>query len=272
MKSLLWALLTALPPGAVALHLPKYTGCFDGDGGMYSRRELTDPELRDWIKFDQNKNVISRPDEYLKTKYGQQPKYLYHCTNRENAREIAKSGVIYESEKSNGGDAYLGDGVYFTALPADWAYSDFVIESNWGEKNFRKFQHRLNAYVRVRFDGIANLPWYPEIRTGKDDTSFCVPVPRGDLSVKLQALDAEIWFHALDRWELGSIEGYRDQDEPELYWSAKRGFVKKPRRNTKRTRNTGPRVERGDGWIRTTSAGPGGKWMGPDWAGPPGGW
>ena len=227
---------------------------------MYSRQELTDPDLREWVKFDQNKNVISRPDEYLKTNYGQQPKYLYHCTNRENAREIAKSGVIYESEKSNGGDAFLGDGVYFTALPADWAESRLVRESNWGRLS-PKNRNKLNAYVRVRFDGIANLPWYPEIRTGKDDTSFCVPVPRGDLSVKLQALDAEIWFHALDRWELG-IPGY--QDEPELYWSAKRGFTKKPRRNPKRTRSIGPRVERGDGWIRTTSI--------PDWAGPPGGW
>ena len=260
MKSLLLALLTALPPGAVSLHLPKYTGCFNGDGGMYSRQELTDPDLREWVKFDQNKNVISRPDEYLKTKYGQQPKYLYHCTKKENARKIVKSGVIYGSKESNG-DAYLGDGVYFTALPADWAQSDLVIESNWGEKNLRKFRHRLNAYVRVRYDGIVNLPWYPEIARGKEDASFCVPVPRGDISLRLPALDAEIWFHALDRWELG-VPGY--QDEPELYWSAKRGYAKKPRRNTKRTRNTGPRVERGDGWMRTTSI--------PDWAGPPGGW
>ena len=259
MKSLLLALLTALPPGAVSLHLPKYTGCFNGDGGMYSRQELTDPDLREWVKFDQNKNVISRPDEYLKTKYGQQPKYLYHCTKKENARKIAKSGVIYGSKESNG-DAYLGDGVYFTALPADWAESRLVRESNWGRLS-PKNRNKLNAYVRVSYDGIVNLPWYPEIATGKNDTSFCVEVPRGDLSVKLRALDAEIWFHALDRWELG-IPGY--QDEPELYWSAKRGFTKKPRRNPKRTRSIGPRVERGDGWIRTTSI--------PDWAGPPGGW
>ena len=259
MKSVLVALLTALPPGAVSLHLPKYTGCFNGDGGMYSRQELTDPDLREWVKFDQNKNVISRPDEYLKTKYGQQPKYLYHCTKKENARKIAKSGVIYGSKESNG-DAYLGDGVYFTALPADWAESRLVRESNWGRLS-PKNRNKLNAYVRVSYDGIVNLPWYPEIATGKDDTSFCVEVPRGDLSVKLRALDAEIWFHALDRWELG-IPGY--QDEPELYWSAKRGFTKKPRRNPKRTRSIGPRVERGDGWIRTTSI--------PDWAGPPGGW
>ena len=257
--SLLLALLTALPPGAVSLHLPKYTGCFNGDGGMYSRQELTDPNLREWVKFDQNKNVISRPDEYLKTNYGQQPKYLYHCTTKGNARRIAKDCVIYGSKESNG-DAYLGDGVYFTALPADWAESRLVRESNWGRLS-PKNRNKLNAYVRVSYDGIVNLPWYPEIATGKDDTSFCVEVPRGDLSVKLRALDAEIWFHALDRWELG-IPGY--QDEPELYWSAKRGFTKKPRRNPKRTRSIGPRVERGDGWIRTTSI--------PDWAGPPGGW
>ena len=220
MKSVWLALLTALPPGAVSLRLPKYTGCFDGDGGMYSRRELTDPELRDWVKFDQNKNVISRPDEYLKTKYGQQPKYLYHCTNRENAREIAKSGVIYESEKSNGGDAYLGDGVYFTALPADWADPDVVKANNWGWQNigkYHKYQHRDNAFVRINFDALVNLRWNPEIASDENkNTNFCVKVPRGDLSVTLRALDAEIWFHAVDH-----------DGDPERFWSAKRGYEPK---------------------------------------------
>ena len=184
---------------------------------MYSRQELTDPDLREWVKFDQNKNVISRPDEYLKTKYGQQPKYLYHCTNRENAREIAKSGVIYESEKSNGGDAFLGDGVYFTAIPANWADPEVVKANNWGWQNIAKYRHRDNAFVRINFDALVNLPWNPEIAFDKKrNANFCVKVPRGDLSVTLPALDAEIWFHPVDH-----------DGDPERFWSAKRGYEPK---------------------------------------------
>ena len=222
MKSVWLALL----PGAVSLHLPKYTGWFREDGSMILRRELKAHQSqrdffgdreRVWSQID---NEITRPLDYLtNSPYSQQPKFLFHCTTKENAKKIAESGVIYESNKSNGGDAFLGDGVYFTAIPADWAHPTVVKANNWGWKNIRKYRHRDNAFVRINFDALVNLPWNPEIVFDeKRNTNFCVQVPRGDLSVKLPELDAEIWFHSVDH-----------DSEPERFWSLKRGYAKKKR-------------------------------------------
>ena len=223
MKSVLLALLTVLPPGAVSLHLPKYTGWFRIDGSMILRRELNAHQSqrdffgeseRVWSQID---NEITRPLDYLtNSPYSQQPKFLFHCTTKQSAKKIAESGVIYASEKSNGGDAFLGDGVYFTAIPANWADPEVVKANNWGWQNIAKYRHRDNAFVRINFDALENLSWEPEIVPGKDDTNFCVKVPRGDLSVTLPELDAEIWFHPVDH-----------DDEPERFWSAKRGYYAK---------------------------------------------
>ena len=224
MKSVLLALLTVLPPGAVSLHLPKYTGWFRIDGSMILRRELNAHQSqrdffgeseRVWSQID---NEITRPLDYLtNSPYSQQPKFLFHCTTKENAKKIAESGVIYESNKSNGGDAFLGDGVYFTAIPANWADPEVVKANNWGWQNIAKYRHRDNAFVRINFDALVNLPWNPEIAFDKKrNANFCVKVPRGDLSVTLPELDAEIWFHPVDH-----------DDEPERFWSAKRGYYAK---------------------------------------------
>ena len=224
MKSVLLALLTVLPPGAVSLHLPKYTGWFRIDGSMILRRELNAHQSqrdffgeseRVWSQID---NEITGPLDYLtNSPYSQQPKFLFHCTTKQSAKKIAESGVIYASEKSNGGDAFLGDGVYFTAIPANWADPEVVKANNWGWQNIAKYRHRDNAFVRINFDALVNLPWNPEIAFDKKrNANFCVKVPRGDLSVTLPELDAEIWFHPVDH-----------DDEPERFWSAKRGYYAK---------------------------------------------
>ena len=224
MKSVLLALLSVLPPGAVSLHLPKYTGWFRIDGSMILRRELNAHQSqrdffgeseRVWSQID---NEITRPLDYLtNSPYSQQPKFLFHCTTKQSAKKIAESGVIYASEKSNGGDAFLGDGVYFTAIPANWADPEVVKANNWGWQNIAKYRHRDNAFVRINFDALVNLPWNPEIAFDKKrNANFCVKVPRGDLSVTLPELDAEIWFHPVDH-----------DDEPERFWSAKRGYYAK---------------------------------------------
>ena len=224
MKSVLLALLTVLPPGAVSLHLPKYTGWFRIDGSMILRRELNAHQSqrdffgeseRVWSQID---NEITRPLDYLtNSPYSQQPKFLFHCTTKQSAKKIAESGVIYASEKSNGGDAFLGDGVYFTAIPANWADPEVVKANNWDWQNIAKYRHRDNAFVRINFDALVNLPWNPEIAFDKKrNANFCVKVPRGDLSVTLPELDAEIWFHPVDH-----------DDEPERFWSAKRGYYAK---------------------------------------------
>ena len=227
MKSVL-ALLTVLSPGAVSLHLPEYTGWFRLDGSMILRGELNahqscvHPDFfsdrqRVWSQID---NEITRPLDYLtNSPYSQQPKFLFHCTTKQSAKKIAESGVIYASEKSNGGDAFLGDGVYFTAIPANWADPEVVKANNWGWQNIAKYRHRDNAFVRINFDALVNLPWNPEIAFDKKrNANFCVKVPRGDLSVTLPELDAEIWFHSVDH-----------DSEPERFWSLKRGYAKKKR-------------------------------------------
>ena len=290
MKSVLLALLTALlPPGAAALSWKHkgYCGLFNDRGIMVPRWE--------WKYYDhgdlcsQLDTPITMPwSEYAETKYGRQPKWLYHCTHRTAAEQIAKDRAIYESDDSKPGDAFLGDGVYMTAMPVDWADPEAVKRNNWGPNNARKFEnwHKLNAYVRVRFDKLWDAKKWAKIEYKENwQSNFCVKTRAGVLYLTKE-LDAEIWFHS-------SYEGRGNGELPELYWSAKGGYtpfsrmtrkkhtvrpgneemtyicgrgwvVDRAPKKTKYTRDTGPRVEVGNGYIRTTSI--------PDWAGPPGGW
>ena len=221
MKSVLLALLTALlPPGAAGLSWKHkgYCGLFNDRGIMvprwkwkyYDRGEL----------FSQLDTPIMRPwSEYAETEYGRQPKWLYHCTTKTAAKAIAKSKAITVSDDSKPGDARLGDGVYMTALPVDWADPDAVKENNWGKKNARKFEywHKLNAYVRVRFDKLWDADW-ADIEYKTDwQSNFCIQTPRGELYLTRE-LDAEVWFHS-------SEEGRCNGELPELYWSAKGGYT-----------------------------------------------
>ena len=288
MKSVWLALLTALlPPGAAALSWQHkgYTGLFNDRGIMVPRRE--------WKYYDQGElcSQLDTPimmdwSKYAETEYGRQPKWLYHCTTKTAAKAIVKSKAITVSDDSKPGDARLGDGVYMTALPVDWADPDAVKENNWGKKNARQFQtwHKLNAYVRVRFDKLWDADW-ANIEYKTDwQSNFCIQTSRGELYLTRE-LDAEVWFHS-------SEEGRCNGELPELYWSAKGGYtpfsrmkkkkhtvqgseemtyiygrgwvVDRAPKKTKYERDVGPRVEVGNGYIRTTPI--------PDWAGPPGGW
>ena len=113
------------------------------------------------------------------------------------------------------------DGVYMTAMPVDWADPDAVKENNWGKKNARKFEywHKLNAYVRVRFDKLWDADW-ADIEYKTDwQSNFCIRTRRGELYLTRE-LDAEIWFHS-------SYEGRQRGEEPERFWSAKRGYEPK---------------------------------------------
>ena len=288
--SALLALLTALlPPGAAALSWQHkgYTGLFNDRGIMVPPWE--------WKYYDHG-DLCSQLDtpimmpwsKYAETEYGRQPKWLYHCTHRTAAEQIAKDRAIYESDDSKPGDAFLGDGVYMTAMPVDWADPEAVKRNNWGPNNARKFEnwHKLNAYVRVRFDKLWDAKKWAKIEYKENwQSNFCVKTRAGVLYLTKE-LDAEVWFHS-------SEEGRCNGELPELYWSAKGGYTRFSRmtkkkhtvqgseemtyiyghgwvvdrapKKTKYTRDTGPpRVEVGDGHTRTTSI--------PDWAGPPGGW
>ena len=223
MKSAWLALLTALlPPGAAALSWQHkgYTGLFNHRGIMVPRWELKDYHRGElWSQLD---TPIMMPwSKYAETEYGRQPKWLYHCTHRTAAEQIAKDRAIYESDDSKPGDAFLGDGVYMTAMPVDWADPEAVKRNNWGPNNARKFEnwHKLNAYVRVRFDKLWDAEW-ADIEYKTDwQSNFCIQTPRGELYLTRE-LDAEIWFHS-------SYEGRQRGEEPERFWSAKRGYEPK---------------------------------------------
>jgi len=233
--------------------------------------------------------VTMRWSEYAET-HGRQPNWLYHCTHRTAAEQIAKDRAIYETDDSKPGDAFLGDGVYMTAMPVPWANPDVVKANNWGKKNARKIENwnKVNAYVRVKFEKIWDAYWSEIVYKDPGDwqSNFCVKTRAGVLYLTKE-IDAEIWFHS-------SEEGRSNGELPELYWSAKGGYtpfsrmtrkkhtvrpgneemkyiygrgwvVDRAPKKTKYTRDAGPpRVEVGNGYIRTTSI--------PDWAGPPGGW
>ena len=215
MKSIIALLL--LPPGAASLSFQHkgYTGLFNCDGQMVTRQEFKNYESHEL--HSQLDHQITMPwIEYMKKGYGQQPKWLYHCTTKGNAEKIAKSRAIYGSDDSNG-DARLGDGVYMTAMPADWATPEVVKANNWGQKNARKFEnwHKVNAYVRVRFDALWDADWVDIVYKEDWQSNFCIQTPRGELYLTKE-LDAQVWFQPGDR---------TTEETPELFWSAKGGYT-----------------------------------------------
>lgn len=63
--------------------------------------------------FSQLQNEVKNPFAYAKTRYGKEPKFVYHYTDNESLRKILKSGEILPSLEQDG-DAKMGDGVYMT--------------------------------------------------------------------------------------------------------------------------------------------------------------
>ena len=207
--------------GALTPSIPKlppvdgYNGCFDEDGALI--RDLKAHVALGKPAFSQLRTELKNPLWYSKTQeYGRRPKYLYHCTKKNAAENIMREGAIYESDDSNG-DARLGDGVYMTTLPVEWADPKVVATNNYGSKNSRKFEnwHKQNAYVRVTFDKLVDQDWVDMPYKQDWQSNFCVPVPQGVLYVTKE-IDAEIWFHSMKRQE-GEL--------PELFWSAKGGLT-----------------------------------------------
>ena len=208
--------------GAMQPSIPKlppvdgYNGCFDEDGALI--RDLKAHVALGKPAFSQLRTELKNPLWYSKTQeYGRRPKYLYHCTKKKAAENIMREGAIKLSDDSNG-DARLGDGVYMTTLPVDWADSKMVAVNNYGDKISRNFENwnKQNAYVRVTYDKLLDQDWVEEINFKQDwQSNFCVPVPQGVLYLN-EKIDAEIWFHSMKRQE-GEL--------PELFWSAKGGLT-----------------------------------------------
>ena len=117
------------PP--IAKAVKGYNGCFDKEGALIRQFDKDGAPIRDLEAhvaagkpvFSQQRNELKNPLSYYQSTpprgYGQYPKYLFHWTTKKDAKLIKKARHILASKKSDG-DAFLGEGVYMTAIP-QWA-------------------------------------------------------------------------------------------------------------------------------------------------------
>ena len=199
MKSVWLALLTALlPPGAASLSFRHraYTGLFNCDGVMVPPWEFKNYEAGE-LCSQLDRPITMRWSEYAET-HGRQPIWLYHSTTKKAAEKIAESGLIKESGHSKPGDAFLGDGVYFTAMPVPWADPDMVKANNWGKKNADKFEnwYKVNAYVRVKFEKLWDAYWSERVQRSWGLAEQTFVKTRAGVLYLTKEIDAEVWFHS----------------------------------------------------------------------------
>ena len=198
------AMLLAVGVGAMApptrsISLPGYRGLFDERGALI--KDIEEHVAAGKPAFSQINNRINNPLKYHTTPYGQYPKHLYHGTTKKAARAIANEKAIDESCES-GGDAFLGDGVYMTAIPVDWADPDVVKRNNYGlmSKQFR-YWNKANAFIRVDFEPLFAQDW-AEIKYKTDwQSNFCIKVPRGQLYLTKEINAKIAWDQDNEYWD-----------------------------------------------------------------------
>ena len=177
------------PP--IAKAVKGYNGCFDKEGALIRQFDKDGAPIRDLEAhvaagkpvFSQQRNKLKNPLSYYQSTpprgYGQYPKYLFHWTTKKDAKLIKKARHILASKKSDG-DAFLGEGVYMTAIP-EWADPEVVRKNNYGGAMWKQFDrwHRANAYIRVDYEPLAERL---DIEVKADwQSNFCIRVPRGEL-------------------------------------------------------------------------------------------
>ena len=174
--------------GTAALRPIKgYNGCFDKDGALLRQVDKNGRPLPDLFLhvasgqpvFSQQRNELKHPLSYYKSEYGRRPKYLFHWTAKKYAKIIADDECIEQTEAS-GGDAYLGQGVYMTAIPG-WADPEVVRRNNYGLKG-KQFDrwNSANAYVQVDYAAVYESRLNMKIKAGWQ-SNFCIRVPMGKL-------------------------------------------------------------------------------------------
>ena len=154
-----------------------YTGCFDEDGALI--RDLKAHVAAGKPVLSQLGTELQKPLWYSKNhEYGRRPKYLFHWTSKKDAKLIADAGCILQTEESDG-DAYLGKGVYMTAIPG-WADPEGVKKNNYGGAMWNKFNkwHKANAYVRVDYEPLVEIlekiPICPRRRTTGENSDLSI--------------------------------------------------------------------------------------------------
>ena len=193
-----------------------YNGCFDEDGALISDLEAHVDAGK--AVFSQLGTELKSPSWYSENhEYGGRPKYLYHWTKKKDARNMAKVRHILASKKSDG-DAFLGEGVYMTAIPG-WADPDVVRKNNYGGAMWNKFNrwHSAKAYVRVDYAALFEiLEMKPKAGW---QSNFCIRVPMGKLLLTSRIGAKISWTPDWDRKK----REWRECDEwdwvAEDYWS-----------------------------------------------------
>ena len=197
--------------GTAALRPIKgYNGCFDKDGALLRQVDKNGRPLPDLFLhvasgqpvFSQQRNELKHPLSYYKSEYGRRPKYLFHWTAKKYAKIIADDECIEQTEAS-GGDAYLGQGVYMTAIPG-WADPEVVRRNNYGLKG-KQFDrwNSANAYVQVDYAAVYESRLNMKIKAGWQ-SNFCIRVPKGKLFLS-RGIGAVIcwdmtWDHKKKEW------------------------------------------------------------------------
>ena len=164
--------ISKLPP------VEGYNGCLDEDGALI--RDLQAHVAAGKPVLSQLGTELQKPLWYSKNhEYGRRPKYLFHWTSKKDAKLIADAGCILQTEESDG-DAYLGKGVYMTAIPG-WADPEVVRKNNYGGAMWNKFNkwHKANAYVRVDYEPLVEI--LPMKIKADWQSNFCIRVPMGRL-------------------------------------------------------------------------------------------
>ena len=71
---------------------------------MYSRQELTDPDLREWVKFDQNKNLSDQNQTFFCQSSNKSNKTNKKLTEQKIAEKVFAENKddLSGSEKSGG--------------------------------------------------------------------------------------------------------------------------------------------------------------------------
>ena len=197
------------PP--IAKAVKGYNGCFDKEGALIRQFDKDGAPIRDLEAhvaagkpvFSQQRNELKNPLSYYQSTpprgYGQYPKYLFHWTTKKDAKLIKKARHILASKKSDG-DAFLGEGVYMTAIP-QWADPDVVRKNNYGGAMWNKFNrwHSANAYVRVDYAALFEIL---EMKPKADwQSNFCIRVPMGNLRLTPRIGAAISWTPTWDRKE-----------------------------------------------------------------------
>ena len=193
--------------GAMQPSIPKlppvdgYNGCFDEDGALI--RDVKAHVAAGKPVFSQLRTELKNPVWYSENhEYGRRPKYLFHWTAKKYAKIIADDKCIDLTETS-GGDAFLGEGVYMTAIP-EWADPEVVRKNNYGGAMWKQFDrwHRANAYIRVDYEPLAERL---DIKVKADwQSNFCIRVPKGKLFLS-RGIGAVIcwdmtWDHKKKEW------------------------------------------------------------------------